>query len=543
MREPAASPDHPDHGVAARSGSRSGWRSHVPPRWWWLVAFSMLYVVPYYPAIHSANELPRAYLVKAMVDHHRLSIDEGIARWGSTADVSPWQGHWYSNKAPGTSLLTVPAYAASKLLLGREPSLACTVWLGRLVTGILPTLLLLALLNRFLERYGVTPQARQLILVAYGLGSMAMPYSILFISHQPSAVAVALSWMLAQRVADSTGVAAPPHHRGTGEAATRRRGLLAMALAGTAAGWAPLIDYQAAFALLPLSVLMAARLWRHPDRWALYVVTVIAASLPTAALLGYHELAFGSPWRTGYEASVTFASYHQQGFLGMTELRWTAFWRSMIAPDNGLLMFSPWLGLAVPGLALLWRRGERADAALFAAIAILYVLFLSSLTFWRGGWQLGPRYITVMLPFLLAPAMLAIDECNGNPIRRVIAVAACLVGVTVYAGSCAQFPHFPERFSNPIHEVTFRLWADGMAAPNPLAWLGVPAPWSLLPYLLAVVAVVAISARAVVATWRDVILAGLVSLIALASLRWVPDGGVPSESAYQWVRDAMSEAP
>jgi hypothetical protein len=505
------------------------------PRWWWLVAFAFFYVFPYYPRVHNANELPRAYLVKSIVDHRRIDIDPGVARWGTTVDVSPWNGHSYSNKAPGTSFLTAPFYAL--LRLGGEPTIHTTVWLGRVITGLLPTLLLLALLPGVLARFGVGPPAAQLTLVTYALGSMALPFSYLYISHQPSAVALALAWILAQKVADS--VPRAPGAVAAGPPMTSRQAAGWMALAGTAAGWAPVCDYQAAFALPLLTLLVAPRVWRRPDRLRLFAVTLAAAALPIALMLAYHQAAFDSPWRTGYDASVTFASFHQQGFLGITSLRWIAFQNSMVGPDNGLITFAPWLLLALPGFVLLWRRGHRAEAATFAGIAALYILFLSSITFWRGGWQMGPRYIIAMLPFLLPPIALALQAFTRRPLGQVLVLSACFFGVLVYAGSSAQFPYFPERFINPLHEVTVRLWREGFAAPNPLNTLGVPGPWSLLPYIAAVVAAMATSARGVTASWRPVAVALVLAIALFAALRLAPfskDG----EHGYQWVRRAAT---
>lgn len=497
-------------------------------RWWLLpIALAFFYVVPYYPKIHSANELPRAYLVKALVDHGSLAIDDGVARWGATADVSPWRGRSYSNKAPGSSILTAPAYAVTSWLLGHEPSLGLTVWLGRVVTGIVPTLLLLWILYGHLARYGLGDSARRLVLTVYALGSMAMPYSLLFISHQPSAVAVVLAWIGAQQVLDGQG------------------GVKRMAAAGLAAGFAPLLDYQAAFALPPLALLLGVRLWRHErrdQRWRWALAAVAGALLPVVVLLGYHQLAFDSPWRTGYDASETFAIYHRQGFLGITELRWRAFLGSMVTADNGLLVFAPYWALALPGLRRLWRAGHRGDAAMMAATAIGLLLFLSSITFWRGGWQLGPRYVTVMLPMLLAPVAVEMQAWSRHWLGAILVAAACLVGVAVYAGSCAQFPHFPERFPNPFFEITVRLWTDGHAAPNPLALLGVGGPWSLVPYVLAVAVAVALALRAQLGSWRVVLGGAAVAVVALGCLRAVPHGQARNEDAYQWIRGSMTQS-
>src|SRR5437764_15295702 len=93
----------------------------------WLVAIAgvYLYLFPYFPRIQSANELPRVYLVKAIVEDHTFAIDKQVATYGATSDLSKWDGHLYQNKAPGSSLLVVPVYAAVRLVAG-EPSLAAS---------------------------------------------------------------------------------------------------------------------------------------------------------------------------------------------------------------------------------------------------------------------------------------------------------------------------------------------------------------------------------------------------------------------------------
>src|SRR5688500_19899817 len=95
----------------------------------WLVAIAAayLYLFPYFPRIQSANELPRVYLVKAIVEEGRFEIDTGVSKWGGTADVSPSNGHSYSNKAPGSSMLAVPVYAVVSWI-GGPPSPRTSLW-------------------------------------------------------------------------------------------------------------------------------------------------------------------------------------------------------------------------------------------------------------------------------------------------------------------------------------------------------------------------------------------------------------------------------
>ncbi|HWN70608.1 MAG TPA: hypothetical protein VNM90_23370, partial [Haliangium sp.] len=162
------------------------------------IAWLYLYSFPYFPAIHSANELPRVYLTWAMVEEGSVAIDTPVQRWGTTVDVSPAHGHLYSNKAPGSSMLAVPAYVALEGIeaaLGGEPTLAEMVWACRVFTGVLPSLLFLVLFGRFLGRFA-GPDARRLAVVGYALGTMAMTYSVLFIAHQLSAVCIGTAYVL-----------------------------------------------------------------------------------------------------------------------------------------------------------------------------------------------------------------------------------------------------------------------------------------------------------------------------------------------------------
>jgi hypothetical protein len=490
-------------------------------RYGWLaaIAFVYLYAFPYFPRIHSANELPRVYLVKAIVDDHTFAIDRGVARWRSTADVSPSGDHLYSNKAPGSSLLAVPAYAAVRAVAG-EPGLAATVWICRVFAGILPMLGFLWVLWGFLARFAPDPAVRRVVVLGYALGSLAMTYSILFYSHQLGAICAATAWILALDVAD------------------RRRGLAAMAIAGLCAGAAPLVDYQAGFAVVPVAVHALARLWRRPDRLAAIAVAAAAAAVPIAALLGYHAACFGSPWRTGYAASTTFAVYHQQGLLGITGLRGEALWGSLGRPDNGLITLSPWWLLAIPGTAVLWRGGQRGTAWVGVAVAVIYLLFISSINFWRGGWEVGPRYIAAMLPFLLPAVAAQLAALAARPAWFGAAAGLVGAGTVIYVLSSATFPYWPESLGHPLYEVTFRLLGDHLVAPNLGAALGLTGLAGMLPY--AAVAFGALAAAVGrVAGGRGLAVCAAVAAVIVTGYGWIGHGGPVADAAYRSVRAAV----
>ena len=483
----------------------------------WLVAIACayLYIFPHFPKTKNANELPRVYLVKAMVDDHTFAIDRGVKRWGITADVAETNGHYYSNKAPGSSMLVAPIYAVISLF--GEPSFDFTLWLCRVVTGIIPTLLFLRLLSRFLERYTPDEHVRQLVVVGYALGSMAMTFSVLFISHQLSAVVVGTCWILALDHADGK--------RGTG----------ALVAAGLLAGCAPLVDYQAAFAIPVIAVHVLVKLrgrsWKEYAR--IVGIAAASAALPIAILLAYHHAAFGSVACTGYDPACVktrWAGLQNQGFLGLAGFDGKAFVGSTIAPDNGLFTLAPWLLLAIPGAVVLWKR-DRATTITCGTLALLYLLFVSSLAMWRSGWSVGPRYITVMLPFLLPLVAAALGEARARWWLLGIAGGSMLVGIAVYSISSATFIPWPDEMGyqnraepvrNPLFEVSLRLLADGNGAPNALsALVGGPRLIGLVPYFAIVFGLAGWSIKRI-AGWKPLALAAGVAIAILVGYSLFP---------------------
>jgi hypothetical protein len=509
-----------------------------------LIAFLYLYPFPYFEPMRSANELPRVYLTTAIVDEGRFAIDTGVHQHGATVDVSPSGGHYYSNKAPGSSFLAIPAYLVVKAacaLVGREPSLAVETWAFRAATGIAPTLLFLLLFWRFLARAAPEEGARAAALAGYAAGSMAMTYSILFIAHQLSAVCIASAWILSVWVVEDG------------------RDVKLLAVAGFLAGAAPLIDYQAAFAGLPLAAYLVWKLVcapprpdptgaRTPRRPGALALAALSSLPPMALLLYYHWRAFGGPLRTGYAASETFARFHQRGLLGLDRLRWEAFVGSTVAPDNGLLFLCPMLLLALPGFYVLARRRDGWTLGVTASVTLIYLLFISGLNFWRGGWQVGPRYITVMLPFAIVPvaaAMAAADRASGwrGELAWTGAVALAAVSIVIYSLSSALFPHFPETFHNPVHELVLRLLAAGYAPWN-AGWLvGLRGLASLIPYLAAIAALLGLVAVPRRARWRSGVAGLALAACILALYGAVPGGGAAAARSYARIQTWMPGGP
>jgi hypothetical protein len=490
---------------------------------WGLVAILLVYNFPYFRVLQHANELPRLFQTMAMVEEGRYAIDTyknlygyrkamdvsrshclGPRVTGAVRRVRPLSAdlarrrcveRYYSNKAPGMSFLAVPVYAALRQVWRgqgkpadirrlRDPKerfrrlKVVTFWV-RLTTAALPAFLFMLLLSYWLRPFVPEVHPRRVAVVAYGLGTLAFTYSVQVMSHQLATSLMFSAFMLVHLV-------------GRGRA---RQWLLAPA--GFLGAAALASDYQLVFAAVPLALYT---LWviRPVGRvvWA-----AVGALPPIVLLMHYHLAAFGSVFWTGYEFLVARhdAALHDKGFLGITTPTWEAFHGSFLSQDNGLLYFSPWLVPAGVGLGWLWNRrtgnratepassGPSAEWLFIVAVVLAYTYFITSIAFWRGGWQTGPRYVNAMLPGLVLPYGLLLRRvwARPTPWAWALAVGPALASIVIYALIVATFPHFPDKYKFPLFDLVGPLLSDGYVAYNAGWLLGLGGRASLVPYFVA----------------------------------------------------------
>ena len=156
-----------------------------------------------------ANADSHIALTRAIVDDHTLRIDRYAI---GLADRSAYQGHFYTDKAPGLSLLAVPAYALLRLLLPHPffaPSLFFVVrYLLTVLVDGLPSALFVGLLYPFLVTM-IGRRRAALLACGYGLGTMAWALSALLFSHTIAAMSVFGAFMLLYPVATGHRPASP----------------------------------------------------------------------------------------------------------------------------------------------------------------------------------------------------------------------------------------------------------------------------------------------------------------------------------------------
>jgi hypothetical protein len=467
-----------------RSAASGFLRRHAA---WFLVAAAYLMVSPYYESINNPNENVRVWATRAIVEHHVLDIDAVMREWGYVNDKAKNAHHVYSSKAPGVSFLGVPVLLAEtelRRLCGwpAPGKREATFWL-RLVAVKLPMLAFLWLFACYVERKTRSGLARDLLLVALGLGTMLYPYGGMFVGHALAAAAAFSAFILLDdpRV-DRSG----PE---TGRSAWRSG--IQVAAAGFLAALAVTLEYQAILVALALAIYLMVRSRRA-------IVPFAVGALPPAVALGaYHTALFGRPWTLPYaniENPVFAQTAHKAGFDGLSLPHLEAFPAFLISPAYGLFAFSPVLILGLGGALFLAARGPRREAVLALAIIGAMFLFIAGMSNWRAGWCVGPRYIATVAPFLLLPLIQLWPRLARHTAATAAIVGLAIPSVLLNVVSGALYPHYPEQFDNPVFDLAFPLVGDGFT-PYGLGWsLGLRGVWAMAPLALVVLGALALVA-------------------------------------------------
>ncbi len=466
-----------------------------------LIALAHFWVFSYQPGINNPNENVRFYMTAAMVEQHTYAIDAMRARWGWTNDAAVKDGHFYSAKAPGTSELGVPAYAAYYYgcrALGVPVDRVTALWVCRTFASIVPALLFAAFFRRFLRRRtpAETDPKETLVdatLVSTMLGSLLLAYSPSFVSHTQSAVVAFVAFDLLRR-----------------SRAGERSGSSRLAFAaGLLAACVTYFEYPCApvSAALALYALVALR----PSRYPFFAV---GALIPVLLVMHFQWKTFGNAFTPGhlFLEDPGFRAQHRTGFFGLNGFHTEGF-SLLTSPGYGLFPLTPLFWLAPLGLVILLRRPrERLDAIVALAVFVFPVLATITFAHWRGGWAVGPRHIAVVVPFVawFAYEGLLFFAQRVRDVAAAIALATMLVGLLLSGVPSLWYPHVPEYFDRPLPQLFFTLVSHDYAPLTLLSGFGIYGSVALAP-LLAIPAWLAL--RLVAAARRR-----LLVLVAAAAL-------------------------
>lgn len=370
-----------------------------------------------------------------------------------TSDWAASRGAFYSNKAPGVTLLGVVPYGvlyyierlagfdATSLALTQANAFLINLWIS-VFWNVVAALALVRRLPhcRLHGRTGAILAA-----AVYAFATLVLPFGCSAWGHSTAAAFITLGTLA---MIDAEGPRA--------------------GRAGWWFGLAVLTEYLAGLSLALAAVFtLAGPAASESARLRRMTRFVLGCAPPLAALLLYQKVCFGS-----YLTPAP--SLSNPGFLEADKVAGLfgvpnrdALWLMFVSLNRGILTQMPVLALSAVGIWA-WLRSGRHQAVAFALANIAcYALSVSSMSGWAGGGTTSMRYMIVALPFFC----LLLPEVRGVAQRTLFlllfAVSAAnmfvLAATTTMSGETSAF-----------YSYMYRWFWFGAPAFNPLLdWVGV----------------------------------------------------------------------
>jgi hypothetical protein len=441
----------------------------------------------FFPRWADWNQNSRLDLVMAIVDRGTLAIDE---YYQNTGDYAYYNGHYYSDKAPGLSFFAVPFYAVFRRiaitppvtrlmeelaqrdafattlreggtgLLPQKIYFAMALYFVTFFTASIPSALLGVLLYCALGLFIKAKRPRLFTALTYGLATPAFPYAGMFFGHQLAAFLLFGAFYLIFR------------QRKTPISCWQ------LVVVGLFLGWSVITEYPTA--LIAGGVALYALWSQRAIRTVLWIA--VGALVPGILLMAYDWAIFGSVLPKGYFYSALYVEKHYTGFLSLTYPRPDALWGITFGSFRGLFFLAPVLLLAVVGFGIwLRQRIHRSEWTVCTWAVISFLLFNGSSIMWEGGFAVGPRYLLPMLPFMAVGLGVAWGELTTHWAGRLIIRLLTLWSVVCVWIETISGQSFPDWTLNPLFNYSLPKFASGDIARNLGMGLGLHGHWSLIP--------------------------------------------------------------
>jgi 4-amino-4-deoxy-L-arabinose transferase-like glycosyltransferase len=409
------------------------------------ITFLIIYI--YFIQATSWSVNTKIDLTFAIVDENRFEID---SFYNNTGDRSYYNGHYYTDKAPGVSFLASPFYITWKFIYNHfrqnsfspqkieykinkiinttitskanfngtqtyEPINPGVLYLGSIsiltiaissLSSALTVILVYKISKYFLKKH----IQRILITIAYGLGTLAFIYGTVLFTHTLATLLIFISFYLLFLFK------------------IKRMGKNVVLLSGLLAGFAIVVDYPVF--LIALLLFVYTLTFKYFRLSLLFLSFTIVGCLP---LLLYNFSILGNPFKLVYSFTDPSIRTDVGKFMGFASLpNPFIIYRHLFDTYRGLLFFHPFLILSVIGFYWMFKKYKQETLLIaLAFIGLLITFSMRDINFFDFGSSFGARNYLPIIPFLMLPLMFSLRKINFTvfKILLIISIFVNIIGL------------------------------------------------------------------------------------------------------------------
>lgn len=368
-------------------------------------------------------------LTMAIVDEHRFEIDSYA---NNTSDRAHYNGHYYSDKVPGTAFFTVPLYSVYKIFIGEIPvhnvldedniSWKYQLFLFLVISLISAVCasLTIVLVYKTSKYFTSNEVHRNLVVIVLGLGTLLPHAGRQFNSHAVSTFFAFLCFYLIFKM--------------------KKEKVDLSFIAGIMGGLAILSEYRAIIVIIGVFIMV---LNFRKREWILKFTTGVL--LIYSILLLYNYSIYDSPFKdsTQHGDIIPFKEhirtlscfelikhntdqptplYVVQRLVSNKNTKQTVL-RLLFYPFKGLIFYSPIIFFSFLGLFLMYKK-NRVLSFIIAFCSSAYILHIASFSFvWWMGISFGPRHLTPLVPFLMIPLLYIFERVNNKVVLFFVVIS------------------------------------------------------------------------------------------------------------------------
>jgi len=401
------------------------------------------------------NQNTRICLTRAIIHQQSFIIDpykedsqNPYFEFVNTGDWSFKDGHYYTNKSPGLSMLAIPSFAITEFLVKNlsqadmEKQVHLSTYAGTLCTTVIFASLMAVLIFHVCNFFfGFSNWQSLLLTITYGMGTLIFSYSTTFYCHVPSAFFSFLSFVLAMHLKHGT---------------FQKKYLLGGG-SGFAAAMAVLIEPSTVFALGCIFIYLLS--FRDGRKTTLFF---LIGCIPAGAFqLLYNASCFGSLLQSSYNFPNPNVMWYRQGKLFGIPSPFKLI-KLLFFPYRGILFSSPILLMMIPGTFLLLKfKKWRSETIVCLTISFAFLIFIACFYAWHGGTAAGPRYLLPAYPFAFLLTIFALKKNQKTYIALGVFSIIINLSITLVGNE------IPMNIKNPLAEVVLKNIMDGEVSINP----------------------------------------------------------------------------